>query len=95
MAVPVDPVTVCQIVEQALSVCEDQLSAARTTVRPIQPTTLTPEDPLVNVDARTNDVPVDIIVCSLLLGALMMLHLIRQAWYLWGGEGAFAFPFDK
>ncbi len=93
MAVPVDPVTACQVVEKALSVCENQLSAARAMLRPIQSTTLPPEGPL--EDSGASYVPVDIIVCSVLLGALMMLHIIRQAWYLWGGEGAFAFPFDR
>jgi hypothetical protein len=93
MAVPVDPVTACQAVEKALLVCEDQFLAARAMLRPIQPTTLPPEGPL--EDSGASCVPVDIIVCSVLLGALVMLHIIRQAWYLWGGEGAFAFPFDR
>jgi hypothetical protein len=95
MAVPVDSVTVCQVVERALSVCEAQLSAGGTMISPTQSTTLTPEDLLGSVDSKANETPVDIIVCSLLLGALTMLHFIRQAWYLWGGEGAFAFPFDR
>jgi hypothetical protein len=95
MAVPVDPVAMCQIVEEALSVCEGQLAAARATIKPMLSTTLSPADPLDDGDPVVSDVPVDIIMCSLMLGALMMLHIIRQAWYLWGGEGAFAFPFDK
>jgi hypothetical protein len=95
MAVPVDPVATCQIVEEALSVCEDRLSVARAMISPILSTTFSPAGSLDDVDPVTKDVPVDIIVCSLMLGALMMLHIIRQAWYLWGGENAFAFPFDR
>ncbi len=95
MAVPVDPVDMCQIVEETLSVCEGQLAVARATIDPMLSTTLSPADPLTNGDPVSGDVPVDIVICSLMLGAIMMLHIIRQAWYLWGGEGAFAFPFDK
>jgi hypothetical protein len=95
MAVPIDPVTVCQVVEKALSECEDQLLTARAMIMPIQSATLPPEGPRMSVDSGASDMPADVIACSLLLGALMMLHIVRQAWYLWGGEGAFAFPFDR
>jgi hypothetical protein len=93
MAVPVGPVTACQVVEKALSMCEDQLLAARAVLSPVQPTARPPKDQLEGSGA--SDVPVDIVACSILLGALLMLHIVRQAWYLWGGEGAFAFPFDR
>jgi hypothetical protein len=36
-----------------------------------------------------------LIACGVLLSVLVILHIARQAWYLWGGEGAYAFPFDK
>jgi hypothetical protein len=95
MAVPVDPVEVCQSIELALSMCEDQLAVARSMSKPIGSTTNSPEGMLPYLDPVVNEVTSAVIASGLLLGAFVMLHIIRQAWYLWGGEGAFAFPFDK
>jgi hypothetical protein len=36
-----------------------------------------------------------LIISGVLLSLFTILHVCRQAWYLWGGEGAFAFPFDR
>jgi hypothetical protein len=95
MAVPVDPVEVCQSIELALSMCEDQLAVARSMSKPIGSTPNSPEGMLPYLDPVVNEVTSAVIASGLLLGAFVMLHIIRQAWYLWGGEGAFAFPFDK
>jgi hypothetical protein len=95
MAVPVDPVSLCESVATALSVCEDQLSVARSMVKPTGSMTVSPDGPLLDVTPIVMEVTSAIVAWGLPLGAFLVLHIVRQAWYIWGGEGAFAFPLDR
>lgn len=95
MAVPLSPVDSCQDVEIALSTCEGQLLTVRTEGYTIRSTSVPIVDRLVGSGTVNNDEVPGLIACGLLLSVLTLLHIARQAWYAWGGEGAFAFPFDK
>jgi hypothetical protein len=95
MSVPVDPVNPCISVEADLFVCQARLTAAGSAVIPVwstSPTSVTrlPEP----VPTGQSELLMALIGCSVVLGMLVFLHVARQAWYIWGGEGAYAFP-DK
>jgi hypothetical protein len=95
MAVPLSPVDSCRDVEIALSTCEGQLLTVRTEGYTIRSTSVPIVDRLVGSGTVNNDEVPGLIACGLLLSVLTLLHIARQAWYAWGGEDAFAFPFDK
>ncbi len=95
MAVPVDPVSLCETVATALSLCEDQLSVTRAMVTPTGSTTLSPDGTLLDVAPIVIEVTSAVVACGLPLSVFLVLHIVRQAWYIWGGEGAFAFPLDR
>jgi hypothetical protein len=96
MSVPVDPLNPCISVEADLFVCQARLAAAGSAVIPVWTTSPS------SVTRLPEPVPTDqskllmaLIGCSVLMGMLVFLHIARQAWYIWGGEGAYAFPYDK
>jgi hypothetical protein len=96
MSVPTDPVSPCAVVESELSACEARLAAMGNAVIPVW--TTSPASVTSSLDSGSADVaepPVILIGCYLMLGILTLLHVARQAWYAWGGEGAYAFPYDK
>jgi hypothetical protein len=96
MSVPADSSVSCSDVESALLICQSNLVAARRTASlgcPISPISADSSPALFLGDQSEDAVP--LIICGLLLCLLFVLHVARQAWYAWGGEGAFAFPFDK
>jgi hypothetical protein len=79
----------------ALANCEARLLIAGSTAGPIITTPSLCADWLVEANSRVDRTQIPFVVCVGLLVFFVALHLIRQAWYLWGGEGAYAFPFDK
>ncbi len=85
----------CRAVGFALASCEARLLIAGSTTESIITTPSPCADWLSGVDFRIDKNLVPFVVCVGLLVFFVALHLIRQAWYLWGGEGAYAFPFDK
>jgi hypothetical protein len=95
MAVPSDRVDSCDRIVTSLSLCEARLSVAEKGLSPCWTTGL-PNLPSLPVSPYPgSSEPASLIACGLLLGVLVALHIVRQAWYAWGGEGAYAFPYDK
>ncbi len=94
MSVPARVDGSCSGLESALEYCEAKLLAvgnnAISQSTPYSVTVPLPELPSYSFPQGSA-----LLVCGVLLGILLILHMIRQAWYIWGGEGAFAFPFDK
>ncbi len=95
MSVPSGSDELCRAVESTLASCQAELTAVRSTLS--SPTTTSPSCIDWLPDLSTGEVGDlgPLIACGVLLVLLLGLHVCRQAWYLWGGEGAFAFPFDR
>jgi hypothetical protein len=93
MAVPEDKTDNCLLVETDLRICEQALMVAQNAA---DPGCIPPAHGVdFSSDPAYLPAPAWLISCGLVLGVLVSLHIARQAWYAWGGEGAFAFPFDK
>jgi hypothetical protein len=95
MSVPVEPDSLCQMVETMLDGCETKLLAMSKVATPnhaVLPDN-GPDSSGCVPDILNESVP--LVLCGMMLGILVLLHGVRQAWYAWGGEGAYAFPFDK
>ncbi len=95
MAVPPDRVDTCAEIITSLSLCETSLSVAKSGLSPCWTTGLPTTLNLPVSPYPGNSEPASLIACGILLGVFVALHLVRQAWYAWGGEGAYAFPYDK
>jgi hypothetical protein len=95
MAVPSDRVGLCAEVITSLSLCEARLSVAENGLSPCWTTVLPSMLNLPVSPYPGNSEPASLIACGLLLAVFVALHIVRQAWYVWGGEGAYAFPYDK
>ncbi len=95
MSVPVESGDTCVGVEAALIGCEARLLAVTRSVVPTS--TGLPVNLVCGAgleDPNASGLP-PLVACGVLLSLLVILHVVRQAWYAWGGEGAYAFPFDK
>jgi hypothetical protein len=95
MSVPVESGGTCVGVEAALIGCEARLLAVTRSV--VATSTGLPVNLVCGAgleDTNARDLP-PLVACGVLLSLLVVLHVVRQAWYAWGGEGAYAFPFDK
>ncbi len=81
--------------EKTLSLCETRLLAVGNGAVPIRVVSPCTVDPLSKPDyADSLKLSLPLVACGLMLGILTSLPVVRQAWYAWGGEGTFAFPFD-
>jgi hypothetical protein len=95
MSVPSGSDELCSAVEAALASCEADLVAVDSTLRPLTTTSLPCAEWLSGVVTGGATDLGPLIISGVLLALFTILHICRQAWYLWGGEGAFAFPFDR
>jgi hypothetical protein len=63
------------------------------------PTSSTPGQIVKNTgvpDPSSNSVSDTLVmVLGIIMSCQVILHMIRQSWYIWGGDGAYAFPYDK
>ncbi len=88
---PTNVVSPCSEVESALEYCEAKLLTVGSIISSSQSTPYLVIAPPPELPSQF----LPLVMCGVLLGMLAVLHVARQAWYIWGGEGAFAFPFDR
>ncbi len=95
MSVPSIAGDLCEGLEAALVYCEAKLLAKGNSISSPLPVPSIMPGLLPGFEPEFPSQMHTLIACGVLLGVLVILHIARQAWYLWGGEGAYAFPFDK
>jgi hypothetical protein len=95
MSVPAPSSGSCIMMETLLAVCERELLEANKVANPICTDLPASEADPAGCKSQSPDSSVALFVSGVILGLLVILHGVRQAWYAWGGEGAYAFPFDK
>jgi hypothetical protein len=95
MSVPASVGSPCSEVESALEYCEAKLLTVGGIISSSQSTPYLVISPSPGLKPEFPSQLLPLVMCGVLLGMLAILHVARQAWYIWGGEGAFAFPFDR